>query len=95
MTKNDVKTICEADDELQWWAMVLFAEISDTATGYYGKDPDVIVRTVMSKVEEFPRLVIQRQKEIAEGTVKEEVSLEQRIRVIEEKLGIDPISKGA
>ncbi len=29
MTKNEVKTLCEDDTKLQWWAMVLFAEICE------------------------------------------------------------------
>lgn len=27
MTKDEVKLLCETNDKLQWWAMVLFAEL--------------------------------------------------------------------
>ena len=37
MTKDQVKTICEADEKLQWWAMVLFAEISDLVHHTYSE----------------------------------------------------------
>lgn len=65
MTKNEVKAICEADDRLQWWAMVLFAEISELMSGGYREDKDAVHSYVRSKVEEFPRLVVQRAVEKA------------------------------
>lgn len=73
MTKDEVKTLCEDDDKLQWWAMVLFAEIMEVASvgaSYENNEKAIaryvekaIARYVRIKVEEFPRLVIQRQLE--------------------------------
>jgi hypothetical protein len=65
VTKNDVKALCEADEKLQWWAMVLFAEIMEVGTGGYSTADNVIAEYVRAKVAEFPRLVIQRQIEKA------------------------------
>lgn len=70
MKKDEVKTLCEADDKLQWWAMVLFAEICDLA---HATEQGVLFNgdlgsCVRRKCEEFPRLVIHRQIEKAEST---------------------------
>ncbi len=65
MTKVEVKSLCEADDKLQWWAMVLFAEIAEVAESGYRDDDKVIAQYVRAKIAEFPRLVIQRQLEKA------------------------------
>lgn len=57
MSKDEIKLLCEEDNKLQWWAMVLFAEISELVTSQY--DMDVAVyKVIKAKVEEFPRLVI-------------------------------------
>lgn len=55
MTKDDVKSICEADPQMQWWAMVLFAELCDYSAA---KDNQAINDTELSsmvskKVKEF------------------------------------------
>ena len=63
MTKDEVKALCEADDQLCWWAMVLFAEISELAAGSYRYDNQVVADYVRCKTGEFPRLVVQRQLE--------------------------------
>ena len=67
MTKQDVKDLCESDDKLQWWAMVLFAEISDLAGPQSQcRDHDKsVAEYVRAKVSEFPRLVVHRQLEKA------------------------------
>lgn len=67
MTKNDVKTLCEDDDKLQWWAMVLFAEIMEVASvgAPYADDDEAVANYVRSKAAEFPRLIVQRQLEKA------------------------------
>lgn len=65
MTKAEVKLLCEDDEMLQWWAMLLFAEIMEVGTGSYSEDDDVLVRYVRTKIKEFPQLVIQRATEKA------------------------------
>lgn len=72
MTKKEIKSLCEDDPQLQWWAMVLFAEICEVATGPYREDRDAVFRFVQQKEAEFPRLVIQRQLEKAKNKVEEE-----------------------
>lgn len=73
MTKADVKALCETDGQLQWWAMVLFAEISELAGTHsgYRDDDKLIASCVRSKVDEFPRLVIQRALEKAKDTTED------------------------
>ena len=63
MTKDEVKALCEDDQKLQWWAMVLFAEIASLSQSGYWNDDQAIAGYVRSKIEEFPRLVVQRQLE--------------------------------
>lgn len=65
MTKQEIKDLCEDDPKLQWWAMVLFVEISEVAHNGYGYGPDdrVLAEFVHAKVDEFPRLIIQRAQE--------------------------------
>jgi hypothetical protein len=67
VTKQDVKDLCESDDRLQWWAMLLFAEISDVAGPHsaHRDDDKLIADYVRAKSVEFPRLVVQRQLEKA------------------------------
>lgn len=67
VTKRDVKDLCEADYRLQWWAMVLFAEIVEIASvSSQHRDDDLVVASyVRAKADEFPRLVVQRQLEEA------------------------------
>lgn len=75
MTKQEVKDLCEDDDKLQWWAMVLFAEICElvqTIDNAYGGDPQTLTKMVRGKVQEFPRLVIQRQLEKAKENREKE-----------------------
>lgn len=85
MTKADVKKLCEADDKLQWWAMVLFAEIAELVAMVHPSQHDLksVWPTVQSKVEEFPRLVVQRKLEEAD----ERPSLEERVAKLEEWMG--------
>lgn len=71
MTKNEIKSLCEDDTQLQWWAMVLFAEICEVISGGYGQDRDAVFRFVQQKEAEFPRLVIQRQLERAKKKEEE------------------------
>jgi hypothetical protein len=63
MTKNEIKTLCEDDNKLQWWAMVLFAEICDMVQNGYSPDDPAVCSVIKCKVDEFPKLVIQRQLE--------------------------------
>lgn len=64
MTKNDVKLLCETDQQLQWWAMVLFAEISELMIHGH-KYGQAEWDCVQMKVEEFPKIVVQRALEKA------------------------------
>lgn len=60
MTKTEVKILVESDDKLQWWAAILFAEISEFVDAQKGgHDVETIYKCIRGKVEEFPGLVIQ------------------------------------
>ncbi len=75
MTQAEVKTLCEADDKLQWWAMVLFAEIAGfvpQAEEFGGDANKLIADYVRNKTKEFPRLVIRRALENATPEPTEE-----------------------
>lgn len=64
MTKAEVKDLCEFDPKLQWWAMVLFAEIMEFERVNCRVTPegrDRMCRFVEDKCLEFPRLVVQEQ----------------------------------
>lgn len=90
LTKDTIKPICEADDKLQWWAMVLFAEISELVySEQSGKcDERVAYSLIRCKVMEFPRLVISRVEKQAEGKLSLLQELEQRIKTLEAKLDV-------
>lgn len=78
LTKQDIKDLCEANDQLQWWAMVLFAEISELVTHYKSTGQDLTrgaIDVIQTKVDEFPRLVVQeaiKQSKEKLGEVEEE-----------------------
>lgn len=69
MIKEDIKLLCETDPQLQWWAMVLYAELCS----YYEEvvyqagnkltqsDYDLLINQLRYKVEEFPKIVIHHQ----------------------------------
>lgn len=85
MTKDQVKVICEADPELQWWAMVLFAEISDLTHHCYQNQFDAAYVSILyTKVKEFEGLIIQSKL----NQSKNNPTLEKRVADIEKKLGI-------
>ncbi len=85
MNKDQVKTICEADETLKWWAMLLFAEISDfTNIVHQSQFDSACVAVLYRKVKEFESIVIHSKFQES----KKLPSLEQRVRLIEEKLGI-------
>lgn len=68
MTKDDIKLLCESDEKLEWWAMVLFAEIAAMIESY-PKPDDAIYTLIVAKVREFDRLVIQRSLELAKEKI--------------------------
>lgn len=88
MTKDQVKTVCEADDHLQWWAMVLFAEISelilhsnlDTRDLH---DAKILYDMTKRKVEEFPFFIVQRTLDQAKDKLSRLDKLEQRVKKLE------------
>ncbi len=86
MKKNEIKAVCETDEKLQWWAMVLFAEISELVNYQQQTDSMGEVKhyysVIITKVKEFERLLIQRQVEKAE----DKPTLEQRVEVLERKM---------
>ena len=86
MTKDQVKTICEADEKLQWWAMVLFAEISDLVHHTYSEKHFDIghISVLFQKVNEFKELIVHNKLQESKNLP----SLEQRVKLIEDKLGI-------
>lgn len=63
MTKEEVKLLCEHDEKLRWWAMVLFAELSELAVSYTNKEcgDETFASITLRKIEEFPHLVIHNQ----------------------------------
>lgn len=88
MTKEQIKTICEADDKLQWWAMILFAEISEliSHSNLDIRDPldvKIIYDITKRKVEEFPMLIVQRTLEQANGKISKLDELEKRVKKLE------------
>lgn len=80
MTKEDIKLICEADERMQWWAMILFAELSQyfdsvNHLANYKPGPNdhrMMFDQLKYKFEEFQKLIIQRQIEKAKDQIKEE-----------------------
>lgn len=72
MTKADIKLLCETDDQLEWWAMVLFAEIAELVNhqGYSGQDKYPIIE---QKVKEFDQIIINsvREKAVQEARRRE------------------------
>lgn len=60
-TKEEIKTICEADGHMQWWAMVLFAEMSELllASEQGVADQKMFLNLLKSKADEFNGLVFQ------------------------------------
>lgn len=85
MIKQEVKTLCEADDKLQWWAALLFAEISELEQQCHPGDEAACWSLTRAKVKEFPKLVIQRQLEQAAGKRSRLDELEQRVAKLEEQ----------
>lgn len=64
MTKPEIKMICEDDPQMQWWAMVLFAEISDLV--HYielHNEPfdDAVKNIICRKIKEFKDLFLAHQ----------------------------------
>lgn len=90
MNKQRVKDLCEGDDQLQWWAMVLFAEVcnwlEDVRNGHC--DMKTAFPSIAYKEIEFEKLVVQRMEELTKEKAKMKPSLEQRVAAIEEQLGI-------
>ena len=73
-TKDQIKLLCEDNPQLQWWAMILFAEISDLLHGQLNANDDIkmLANYVKAKVEEFPRLVIHESLNAAKLRLEEE-----------------------
>ena len=72
MTKDQIKLLCETDEKLQWWAMVLFAEISELLM-HGEKDDAAVWRVVEMKVTEFPKIVVHHALEIAKEKASKKV----------------------
>jgi hypothetical protein len=82
MTKAEVKKLTEADGKLQWWASILFAEISEICSSNQPQDLAVLA-VIKTKVKEFETLVLRRFSEKVEEKNKEEKSLSERIAKLE------------
>lgn len=65
MTKDQVKTLGEGDPQLQWWAMVLFAEVCEMVEHAESNQYEARVAWpyVVAKAKEFERLVVRRKLE--------------------------------
>ena len=76
MTKQEVKDLCEDDLQLQFWAMVLFAEINTIAerNSWYRNDDKAIADYVRLKVDEFPHLIVMRRLQKVQEKLKKEGS---------------------
>ncbi len=63
MTKNDIKLLCEHNENLRYWAVVLFAEIYELAhKNSECRDQEAFVAgQCRMKAEEFEWQVIQEQ----------------------------------
>lgn len=86
MTKEQILDICRADDRMDWWATVLFAEIAQYKDS--GMPVDVAyAKLVMYKVEEFERLILQGVIQKAQEAAKQPTKLEEleaRIKALED-----------
>lgn len=76
MTKKEITPLIEADELLQWWAAVLFAEICELIQ--YIKDNrndkkeiEVCYPLIAAKSSEFERMVIGRSISKAEQEIKQ------------------------
>lgn len=85
MTKEEIKTVCEADPQMMFWAMVLFAEVSvlvDTVRNQQ-YSPKEVWNIIESKVREFDRILLARTVEQAKGGLDKLSSLESRVKDLE------------
>lgn len=82
MNKDAIKTLCESDPRLQWWAMVLFAEISEMVDYQQGRFDAAVMKVIATKVDEFPRLVVQESLNKAKG----ELTYDQRLGAVEKAI---------
>lgn len=83
MIKTDVKDLCEANEKMAWWAMVLFAEICDAVHHVqHREEPSYILRCTVEKVKEFEKLIIMNAVESA----KESPSMHERVKALESKV---------
>lgn len=61
MNKEEIKTLTDADESLQRWAALLFAEISEhvnACVGPGGYTTPEIMPLIEAKVAEFPKIVL-------------------------------------
>lgn len=88
MNKQQIKTICEADDKLEWWAMVLFAEFSELVETieHGGYDPKEMWSLIKGKAAEFPRLVVRRAEEKATEQAGKDAEAAGRLAALEGKV---------
>lgn len=70
MTKAEIKTLCEADDTLQWWAMVMFAELCEVAHLETCYD-SVLAHGVRARAKEFKNIVLSKAIEKSAITAQE------------------------
>ena len=83
MLNANVVAVCESDDKLSWWAMLLFAELSDMAhnCGYIDA---TVAKVMIRKIREFERLIVMEKVNESKATP----SITKRVEIIEKKLGI-------
>lgn len=84
MLKQEVKDICENDDKMQWWAMLLFAELSDLIHHCEHDYDDVILKVIINKIKEFERIIVMEKAKDS----RNKSSILERLKKIEEKLGV-------
>ena len=87
MNKQRVKDLCEGNPQLEWWAMVLFAEVCDlveydkNSQGSYEKEAYKIIK---QKTEEFDHLVIQEMEKQTKERLQKLPSIEERLTTLEQ-----------
>lgn len=82
MIKADIKSLCEGNKKMAWWAMVLFAEICEVVHNCERDHPDFIKQYAVGKAKEFERLIVMNAVESA----KELPSMRERVEALEAKV---------
>lgn len=90
MIKDDIKKLTNSNDILQYWAALLFAEITEAMNIKAEYSPESILRIIQIKVDEFPWHVQQEAIKLSEKLSNQQTEkikeLEKRISTLEKKV---------